>query len=139
MAIGSRFGGNHHGRHRSLIDRLLLSTGVVLLCSFLYTLVLLRDWHNETLHHQVATNLTDVLEATFEMQATPSQHPDFRIAVVIPWVGDTFPVWMDYFIESCRSNSFLIDWLVFHEGVELPANTADNVIFIDTGKEGIAR
>lgn len=47
-----------------------------------------------------------------------------RILVLIPYFGK-WPVWIDFFVESCRANSS-IDWLLFSDS-EPPANRARNV------------
>jgi hypothetical protein len=68
------------------------------------------------------------------------RHPQYRIAIVVPWLGSRLPPWIEYFIESCKSNGYLFDWLIFHEGLEgMPVNQADNVIYHDLGPQGIAR
>jgi hypothetical protein len=46
------------------------------------------------------------------------------IAILIPYFGD-WPVWIDFFIESCRWNSD-IDWILFNEHPP-PENRARNV------------
>lgn len=71
-------------------------------------------------------------------EQVPPRHPEHRIAVVIPWLGSSFPVWMNFFVESCKSNRFLVDWLIFHEGADLPSNIASNVQFIDVKEGGLA-
>lgn len=47
-----------------------------------------------------------------------------RIAILIPYFGD-WPVWMDFFIESCRWNRD-IDWILFNDRAP-PENSAGNV------------
>jgi hypothetical protein len=43
-------------------------------------------------------------------------------------------------VESCKSNQYLFDWIILHEGLEaMPVNHADNVIYHDVGTHGIAR
>jgi hypothetical protein len=46
------------------------------------------------------------------------------IAILIPWFGD-WPEWIDFFVESCRSNSS-IDWILLGDA-EPPTNRASNV------------
>jgi hypothetical protein len=48
----------------------------------------------------------------------------FRIAFVIPYFGK-WPVWMPFFLESCRRNPD-IDWLFFSD-CGIPENLPDNV------------
>lgn len=47
-----------------------------------------------------------------------------RIAILIPYFGP-WPEWIDFFIETCRSNSS-IDWIVFNDQPP-PENRAPNV------------
>jgi hypothetical protein len=49
-----------------------------------------------------------------------------RIAILIPYFGD-WPVWMNFFIESCRWNRD-IDWLLISDR-EPPENSAPNVCY----------
>lgn len=49
------------------------------------------------------------------------------IAILIPFFG-TWPEWIDFFIESCRSNR-TIDWIIFTDS-EPPENRAANVRYI---------
>jgi len=49
-----------------------------------------------------------------------------RIAILIPYFGE-WPVWMNFFIESCRWNRD-IDWLLISDR-EPPENTAPNVSY----------
>jgi hypothetical protein len=68
------------------------------------------------------------------------RHPYYRIAIVVPWLGSQLPPWIEYFVESCKSNQYLFDWIILHEGLEArPVNHADNVIYHDIGTHGIAR
>lgn len=46
------------------------------------------------------------------------------IAVLIPYFGQ-WPVWIDFFVESCRANSS-IDWILFGDSAP-PENRAPNV------------
>lgn len=46
------------------------------------------------------------------------------IAILIPYFGD-WPVWMNFFIESCRANR-TIDWILFSD-VDPPENRCPNV------------
>ena len=71
----------------------------------------------------------------------PRRHPEFRLALTVPWIGKKFPPWFPYFLSSCRRSAFLADWLIFHEGAsysgqqELPPN----VLLFDIGKDGLGR
>lgn len=47
-----------------------------------------------------------------------------RIAILIPYFGE-WPVWINFFIESCRANP-TIDWFLFNHA-EPPENRAPNV------------
>ena len=50
-----------------------------------------------------------------ELRWCPPRIPQYRIAMVIPWVG-ALPVWSSYFFASAAAASPLVDFLVFHEG-----------------------
>ena len=67
------------------------------------------------------------------------RHPRFRIGLTVPWIGSTFPSWFRYFLASCARSAYVADWLIFHEGAELPtaSETPPNVIFHDMGKDGL--
>jgi hypothetical protein len=67
------------------------------------------------------------------------RHPDFRIAMVIPWVGP-LPRWTAYFAASARLSASLADFLVFHEAQEegVPRDSPDNVHFFDLGLGGLS-
>lgn len=54
----------------------------------------------------------------------------YRIAVLIPYFGD-WPPWIDFFVESCRSNR-TIDWFLFSD-CEPPRNRARNVRHVRIG------
>ena len=67
------------------------------------------------------------------------RHPDFRIALLIPWVGP-LPLWTSYFVSSARLSAPLADFLVFHEAQEelVPRDAPDNVQFFDLGVGGLS-
>lgn len=67
------------------------------------------------------------------------RHPDFRIAMVIPWVGP-LPPWTPYFVASARPSAPLADFLIFHEAQEegVPRDSPDNVHFFDLGLGGLS-
>lgn len=69
----------------------------------------------------------------------PPRHPQYRIAFTVPWIGRTFPSWFPYFLSSCRRSEFIADWLIFHEGAQMPRadEIPPNVLFFDLGKEGL--
>lgn len=74
--------------------------------------------------------------------AVPTRHPHYRLALTVPWIGKTFPSWFPYFLASARRSSFLVDWLVFHEGAVCNASDCaevmpSNVILTDLGKGGL--
>jgi hypothetical protein len=71
----------------------------------------------------------------------PERHPQYRIALTVPWIGKTFPSWFPYFLSSCRRSHFLADWLIFHEGARMPDadEIPPNVLFHDVGKDGLGR
>jgi hypothetical protein len=50
-----------------------------------------------------------------------------RIRIVIPYFG-RWPEWLDFFLDSCRSNPS-VDW-VFFTDCGAPANAPDNVEFV---------
>jgi nitrite reductase/ring-hydroxylating ferredoxin subunit len=66
------------------------------------------------------------------------RHPQFRIAMVVPWV-DELPSWVSYFVLTARRSRYLIDWLIFHESLSPPNHLPDNVRFIDLGVGGLAQ
>lgn len=55
-----------------------------------------------------------------------------RIAILIPYFGQ-WPVWIDFFIESCRWNRS-IEWILFHDGPP-PQNRCKNVRHVEIGFE----
>ena len=75
-----------------------------------------------------------------EVVSKPSHHPRFRVAFTVPWIGKTFPSWFPYFLSSCRRSAFIADWLIFHEGAQMPATdeVPTNVIFHDLGRDGLS-
>ncbi|KAJ1631953.1 hypothetical protein T492DRAFT_1143699 [Pavlovales sp. CCMP2436] len=58
--------------------------------------------------------------------ALPEHHPEFRLALIVPWLGTFFPPWFAYFLASAGRSAIVADWLIFHEG----ANWAEEVIII---------
>ena len=72
-------------------------------------------------------------------EETLARHPQFRLAFTVPWIGKTFPSWFPYFLSSCRRSAFVADWLIFHEGAEMPGKdeVPPNVIFFDLGRDGL--
>ena len=54
------------------------------------------------------------------------------IAILIPYFG-RWPLWIDFFIESCRWNRS-IDWILFHDGPP-PQNRCGNVRHIEMSFE----
>lgn len=75
-----------------------------------------------------------------ELRWCPLRMPQWRIAMVIPWVG-TLPLWSSYFFSSAAAASPLVDFLVFHEGQKQlqPIDAPPNVIFTDLGPGGLAQ
>ena len=75
-----------------------------------------------------------------DLRWCPARVPEYRIAMVIPWVGN-LPIWSSYFFSSAAAAAPLVDFLVFHEGQKLfqPADAPSNVIFTDLGPGGIAQ
>ena len=65
------------------------------------------------------------------------RHPTFRLAMVVPWLGDSFPSWMPYFLESCKRSDYLVDWLIFHQDAAVPASAPPNVLFVNLGPHGL--
>ena len=65
------------------------------------------------------------------------RHPTFRLAMVVPWLGDTFPSWMAYFLESCKRADYLVDWLIFHQDAAVPPSVPPNVHFVNLGPHGL--
>lgn len=68
------------------------------------------------------------------------QHPEFRVAMIIPWLGSSFPHWFPLFVWSCGGSDYLFDWLVFHEdaSVNVPINSIPrNVHFHSVGTHGM--
>ena len=47
------------------------------------------------------------------------RHPRYRLALVVPWLGDSFPSWFPYFVESCRASDYIADVLIFHENAKV--------------------
>ena len=79
-----------------------------------------------------------VSSATVAARRAAGQHPTYRIALVVPWLGSEFPTWFPYFVESCRTSEYLTDVLVFHEAAKLPdTRPPNNVRFIDVGEHGL--
>lgn len=52
-----------------------------------------------------------------------------KIAILIPYFGE-WPVWMNFFVESCRANR-TIDWILIGDAAH-PANRAPNVAHVTT-------
>ncbi|KAL1520353.1 hypothetical protein AB1Y20_021943 [Prymnesium parvum] len=79
-------------------------------------------------------------------QCAAGRHPDFRIAMVMPWVSSAgsahrMPPWLPFLATTAAHSALLVDWLLFHEGpVDHPIAAAPlpNVRFIDLGPGGIA-
>lgn len=75
------------------------------------------------------------------LSALPTRHPEFRVALVVPWLGLSFPSWFPYFLTSCERSAFLADWLIFHESADW-ADAApyrpSNVLFVDLGPSGLS-
>ena len=75
-----------------------------------------------------------------ELHSCPVRMPQWRIAMVIPWVG-TLPLWSSYVFSSAAAAGPLVDFLVFHEGQKslVPIDSPPNVIFTDLGPGGLAQ
>lgn len=76
----------------------------------------------------------------------PGAHPRYRIAIVIAWLGPS-PAWFAHFAASAARSSYLVDFLLFHEGeLDAPPVTTSarraplprNVISINVGDGGLA-
>jgi|GEM_PF-3380135 len=50
-----------------------------------------------------------------------------RCAFIVVWLGP-FPVWFDFFLESCRRNAQTFDWLIFTDQ-PTPSHAPSNVLF----------
>ena len=65
-----------------------------------------------------------------------------RIAILVPYLGTSWPKYFPLFYESCQRSESLIDWLIFHDGVAEPewvhSSKTDNVFFINLQHNGIA-
>lgn len=55
------------------------------------------------------------------------------IALIMPYFGK-WPIWFDFFLESCRYNP-TIDW-IFYTDCGIPANAPDNTIFHEMSFDG---
>jgi uncharacterized membrane protein YgcG len=66
------------------------------------------------------------------------RHPQFRIAMLIPWIND-LPAWLSYFVATAQRAEYLIAWLIFHETLSPPRNMPSNVRFIDLGPGGLSQ
>ena len=68
------------------------------------------------------------------------RHPEFRLGMVIPWVGQ-LPIWAPYFLASARGSAAIADFLVFHEGQSagMPLDAPGNVIMHDLGTGGLSQ
>eukprot|EP00965_Chrysotila_dentata_P186426 6155919-Pleurochrysis_carterae.AAC.3 len=69
----------------------------------------------------VATE-TGGASASAELEArrrAAGRHPKYRLAFVVPWLGQTFPNWFDHFAASCAASDYLADWIVFHENAQV--------------------
>jgi len=68
------------------------------------------------------------------------RHPDFRIGMIIPWVGQ-IPIWSHYFLSSARGSASIADFLVFHEGQSrnMPTDLPSNVRVFDLGQGGLSQ
>jgi hypothetical protein len=75
------------------------------------------------------------------------RHPDFRIAMIIPWldggVGEAAhpPAWFPHLAATAAHSALLVDWIILHEGsLSLPpATRPPNVRLFDLHPDGIAR
>ncbi len=65
------------------------------------------------------------------------RHPTFRLAMVVPWLGDSFPSWMVYFLESCKRADYLVDWLICHQDAAVPPAAPPNVHCVNRGPHGL--
>ena len=75
-----------------------------------------------------------------ETERRRGRHPDFRLAMLIPWLGPAFPRWFPLFIASCTGSDYLVDWLIFHEDAAIdvpPESVPANVHFHSLGKHGM--
>jgi len=74
--------------------------------------------------------------------ACAQKHPRYRIAVLSPWItnSNAFPPWFyPYFLSTLGRSSFLVDWLVVHEGVREPPSIPENAKLIDVGRRGMSQ
>jgi hypothetical protein len=78
-------------------------------------------------------------DAKATLSEVPSRHPRWRLAFTVPWIGSKFPSWFPYFLQSAERSAFIADWVIFHEGSELPESSEipSNVIFHNLGKHGL--
>ena len=68
------------------------------------------------------------------------QQPEFRVAMIIPWLGPSFPRWFPLFVASCAGSDHLVDWLVFHEDASLDESISHippNVYLHPLGQHGM--
>ena len=117
-----------------------------------------RELHQLKQQHQVLLPDVDLATATVaapsgqEAAGAPSaavppelvaarravgRHPMFRLAMVVPWLGGSFPSWMEHFLASCAQSDYLVDWLVFHQDAEVPPHAPRNVRFVNLGPHGL--
>ena len=87
-----------------------------------------------------AAAAAEAAAAELARPARPGErHPTYRLAFTVPWIGASFPPWMEYFLASCGRSAYLADWLIFHEDAALPdaSEIPPNVIFHNLGKGGL--
>lgn len=77
-------------------------------------------------------NDADEGAASFAPSDCPGRHPHYRIAMIVVWLGGP-PPWFAHFAASAARSSYLVDWLLFHEGaldkpvlVDAPGVDADD-------------
>lgn len=67
---------------------------------------------------------TDALGHADPAADTASRHPEFRLAMIVPWLGAELPRWFDLFVASCAGSAYLVDWLIFHEDAPIDVAAA---------------
>ena len=80
---------------------------------------------------------TTAAPTTTEAPACPPKHPDFRVAMLVPLIGQP-PPYLPYFIASAGRSAQLVDWLVFHEQQHIMWERPPNIKFVDLGGGGLA-